>query len=275
MCLQFPFSLSLNIIKAKSKNDQLQLYQGNWATLEIMKTLLKNKRSYRKCLQISNAEESERDNDNEGNGDELEEADIDEDGNGGEGGDEERNSDEEGNGGEEGGEEGNGGEEGDEEGNSGEEGNEEGNSDEGGIGYEGGNNEEGNESLDDIYKDIDNAAKKLAMEGNSNRKGGGGDKGNGHRQGNGDDREGNGCHLLAVHDNDQIGTAKKLRAAKKPGAAKKSGAAKKPEAAVRKLAEPAAGTKRKAQDNENGGDQTTGTKRNATRKAKKLRLDGE
>ena len=261
MCLQFPFSLSLNIIKAKSKNDQLQLYQGNWATLEIMKTLLKNKRSYQKRLQMSNAEESERDN--EGNGDELEEADIDEDGNGGEGGDEERNGDEEGN----------GGEEGDEEGNSDEEGNEERNSDEGGIGYEGGNNEEENESLDDIYEDIDDAAKKLAMEGNSNRKGDGGEEGNGHRQGNGDDREGNGCQMAAKIPTAPAvitpGTAKKPRAAKKPGVVKKPGAA------VRKLAEPAAGTKRKAHDDENGGDQATGTKRNATRKAKKLRIDGE
>ena len=69
--------------------------------------------------------------DNEGNGDEFEEVDINEDGNGGEGS-----------------------EEGDKEGN------EEG-SDEGGIGYEGGNNEleEGNESIDDIYEDIDIAAK--------------------------------------------------------------------------------------------------------------------
>ena len=246
MCLQLPFSLSLNIIKAKSKNDQLQLYQGNWATFKIMKTLLKNKRSYQKRLQMSNAEESERDNDNEGNGDEVEEADIDvdEDGNGGEGGDKE------GNGGE-------GGEEGDEEGNSDEEGNEERNSDEGGIGYEGGNNE-----------DIDNAATKLAMEGNSNKKGDGGEEGNGHRQGNGDDREGNGCQMAA-----KIPTAP---AVKTPGTANKSanklGAVKKPGAAVRELA---AGTKRKAQDDENGGDQATGTKRNATRKAKKLRLDGE
>ncbi len=92
--------------------------------LEIMKTLLKNKRSYRERLQISNAEESERNTDN---GDEPKEADIDEDGNGGEGGDKERNGDEDGNGGE-------GGEEGDEEGNSDKEGNEKRNSDEVGLG---------------------------------------------------------------------------------------------------------------------------------------------
>jgi hypothetical protein len=135
--------------------------------------------------------------------------------------------------------------------------NEERNSDDGGIGYEGGNNEEGNESLDDIYKDIDNAATKLAMEGNSNKKGDGGEEGNGHRQGNGDDREGNGCQMAA-----KIPTAP---AVKTPGTANKSanklGAVKKPGAAVRELA---AGTKRKAQDDENGSDQATGTKRNAT-----------
>jgi len=37
----------------------------------------------------------------------------------------------------------------------------------------------------------------------------------------------------------------------------------------------AAGTKRKAQDDNNGGDQATGTKRNVTQKVKKLRLDSE
>jgi hypothetical protein len=80
--------------------------------------------------------------------------------------------------------------------------------------------------------------KKLAMEGNSNRKEDGGEEGNGHWQ---------------------------------PGTA----LAKQPGVAAKKLAEPAAGTKRKAQDDKNGGDQATGTKGNATRKAKKLRLDGE
>ena len=30
-----------------SRNKQLKLYENNWATLEIMKTIIKNKRSYR------------------------------------------------------------------------------------------------------------------------------------------------------------------------------------------------------------------------------------
>jgi len=37
-------------VQARSKNNQLQLYKGNWATLEIMKTLVKNKRSYKKRI---------------------------------------------------------------------------------------------------------------------------------------------------------------------------------------------------------------------------------
>lgn len=39
--------LLLNIAKASSRQKQLKLYKGNWATLEIMKTLLKNRRTYR------------------------------------------------------------------------------------------------------------------------------------------------------------------------------------------------------------------------------------
>jgi len=137
---------------------------------------------------MSNAEELERDNNNEGNGDELGEEDIDEDGNGGKEGDEGWNG-------------GKGGEECDEEGN------EERNIDKVGIGYEGGNNEEGSNSPDDIYKD--NAVKKLAMEGD------GGEEGNG----NGDDPEGNGCHL-AVHDNDQmVAKVPTVPAMKTPGTA--------------------------------------------------------
>ena len=34
-------------MKASSRQKQLKLYKGNWATLEIMKTLLKNRRTYR------------------------------------------------------------------------------------------------------------------------------------------------------------------------------------------------------------------------------------
>src|SRR6266545_3045669 len=37
-------------IQAKSRNEQLGCYESNWATLEIMKTLLKNKRSYQKRI---------------------------------------------------------------------------------------------------------------------------------------------------------------------------------------------------------------------------------
>lgn len=33
--------------KANTRSKQLQRYQGNWATIEILKTLLKNRRSYR------------------------------------------------------------------------------------------------------------------------------------------------------------------------------------------------------------------------------------
>src|SRR6266568_2723173 len=41
-------------MKARSKSNQLQLYHGNWATLEIMKTFIKNKRSYQKRLGSAN-----------------------------------------------------------------------------------------------------------------------------------------------------------------------------------------------------------------------------
>ena len=34
-------------MKVSSRNKQLQRYKGNWATLEIMKTLLKNQHTYR------------------------------------------------------------------------------------------------------------------------------------------------------------------------------------------------------------------------------------
>ena len=35
-------------MKAMTQNEQLKYYKGNWAVLKIMKTLLKNKRYYRK-----------------------------------------------------------------------------------------------------------------------------------------------------------------------------------------------------------------------------------
>ena len=37
-------------MKARSKHAQLQRYTRNWATHEIMKTLIKNKQSYKKCI---------------------------------------------------------------------------------------------------------------------------------------------------------------------------------------------------------------------------------
>jgi len=108
-------------------------------------------------------QESGRDDD-EGNGGEVEGGNIDEEGNGGEegNGNEELSGDKEGNGSEEG--------NGDEELNGDKEGNDERNI------YEGdeGGNKEGNGLHDDIYKDDDDAVKKLAMDGNSNRKGDGG-----------------------------------------------------------------------------------------------------
>ena len=41
----------------KSRNKQLQIYENNWAALEIMKTIIKNKWSYRSkigCLETNN-----------------------------------------------------------------------------------------------------------------------------------------------------------------------------------------------------------------------------
>jgi hypothetical protein len=71
-------------MKARSKHPQLQHYTRNWATHEIMKTLIKNKRIYKKCIMsedddrdslmlMEDGEESEggcnkgRDNNNKGN----------------------------------------------------------------------------------------------------------------------------------------------------------------------------------------------------------------
>jgi hypothetical protein len=60
------------LTQAKSRNKQLQRYQGNWAALEILKTLIKNKRTYQK--RIGPADQSDEDvvEELEGNDDELE-----------------------------------------------------------------------------------------------------------------------------------------------------------------------------------------------------------
>jgi hypothetical protein len=60
----------LHITKASSRNNQLQRYQGNWGTIEIMKTLLKNRRSYRHRIG-SPAQDGERDTKDDDNGAEL------------------------------------------------------------------------------------------------------------------------------------------------------------------------------------------------------------
>ena len=95
-------------MKARYKHAQLQHCMRNWATHEIMKTLIKNKRSYKKC--ITSEDDDNRDNfmkdgkDLEGDDDEGRS--DDEEGNEGENsdiceglgdGDEGRNEDEEGN----------------------------------------------------------------------------------------------------------------------------------------------------------------------------------
>lgn len=68
------FFLLLNIAKASSRQKQLKLYKGNWATLEIMKTLLKNRRTYRNRIgtvdddnDTIKKEGSEDEKDHEGN----------------------------------------------------------------------------------------------------------------------------------------------------------------------------------------------------------------
>ena len=50
-------------MKVRSKHAQLQRYMRNWATHEIMKTLIKNKRSYKKHIA---PEEDDRDSFMEG-----------------------------------------------------------------------------------------------------------------------------------------------------------------------------------------------------------------
>jgi hypothetical protein len=53
-------------MKAKARTEQLQRYAGNWATLEIMKSLLKNNRCYRRHMDIDgNGDDEEKDNGNQ------------------------------------------------------------------------------------------------------------------------------------------------------------------------------------------------------------------
>jgi hypothetical protein len=47
----------LYIAKASSRNEQLRHYKGNWATIEIMKTLLKNRRSYRNRIGLPDVQD--------------------------------------------------------------------------------------------------------------------------------------------------------------------------------------------------------------------------
>ena len=75
-------------MKARSRHAQLQRYTRNWATHEIMKTLLKNKRSYKKRIASENSNRDSFMEDGEGlEGDGDEGKDEDEEGN------EEENSD--------------------------------------------------------------------------------------------------------------------------------------------------------------------------------------
>ena len=69
-------------MKAKTKNEQLRRYKGNWATFEIMKTLIKNRRIYWKRIKSADQSDGEQ-----GPGDEEgEEGNNDEEGNADEGG---------------------------------------------------------------------------------------------------------------------------------------------------------------------------------------------
>lgn len=45
---------SLHIIKAKSRNEQLRYYEGNWATYEILKRFFKSRRCYKKRITSAN-----------------------------------------------------------------------------------------------------------------------------------------------------------------------------------------------------------------------------
>ncbi len=44
------FDYHYQLIQARSRNEHLQNYEHNWAALEIMRTILKNKRNYRKKI---------------------------------------------------------------------------------------------------------------------------------------------------------------------------------------------------------------------------------
>ena len=48
----------LHIAKAISRNKHLKCYKGNWATIKIMKTLLKNQRSYQTHIRLSDIQQS-------------------------------------------------------------------------------------------------------------------------------------------------------------------------------------------------------------------------
>ena len=48
----------LHIAKAISRNKHLKCYKGNWETIEIMKTLLKNQCSYQTHIGLSNIHQS-------------------------------------------------------------------------------------------------------------------------------------------------------------------------------------------------------------------------
>ena len=97
--------------KASSRSKQLQRYKGNWATIEIMKTLLKNRRTYRNRVGSLDEEQGmvkkeEGDDDDRNNGDDYGDDygnNGDDDGNnddddGNNGGDDGNNGDDDGNG---------------------------------------------------------------------------------------------------------------------------------------------------------------------------------
>ena len=128
-------------MKARSKHAQLQRYTRNWATHEIMKTLIKNKRSYKKRIA---PEEDDRDSFMEG----VEELERD--------GDEGRDEDEEGS---------------DENGDEGRDGDKEGNEEGNGEHYEGGwNGDVGGGEGEDMYTEEGENGKK---EGNTSFEGNG------------------------------------------------------------------------------------------------------
>lgn len=62
----------LHVAKASFRSKQLQRYKGNWATLEIMKTLLKNRRSYKNRIGSLDDQHDEDNPKKEIDGEELE-----------------------------------------------------------------------------------------------------------------------------------------------------------------------------------------------------------